>query len=70
MAIFYDTCALLNQLHRAFEQPFLISNITLRELESIKTSAHKDPEIKFKARKLIHLLDENEETYKLLKRLG
>lgn len=66
MAIFYDTCALLNQLHRAFEQPFLISNITLRELESIKTSAYKDPEIKFKARRLIHLLDENEETYKVL----
>ena len=66
MAIFYDTCALLNQLHHAFEQPFLISNITLRELEGIKTSAHKDPEIKFKARRLIHLLDENEEQYKVL----
>lgn len=66
MAIFYDTCALLNQLHHAFEQPFLISNITLRELEGIKTSAHKDPEIKFKARRLIHLLDENEDKYKVL----
>lgn len=66
MTIFYDTCALLNQLHHAFEQPFLISSITLRELENIKTSANKDPEIKFRARRLLHLLDENEDTYKIL----
>lgn len=66
MRIFYDTCALLNQLHHAFESPFLISNITLRELEDIKTSAHKDLEIKFKARKLIHLLDENEDKYETI----
>jgi predicted ribonuclease YlaK len=61
--VFYDTCSLLNELHHAFEQPFYISSITLKELESIKTSALKDAEIKFKARKLIHLLDEYEDKY-------
>lgn len=66
MYIFYDTCALLDKLHRAFDNNFLISNITLRELENIKTSANKDPEVKFKARRLIHLLDENEEKYTIV----
>lgn len=66
MYIFYDTCALLDKLHRAFDNNFLISNVTLRELENIKTSANKDPEVKFKARRLIHLLDENEEKYTIV----
>lgn len=66
MTIFYDTCALLNQLHHAFEQPFIISNITLRELEDIKTSFNKDPEVKFRARRLINLLDEHEGQYTVI----
>ena len=60
MYVFYDTCALLEKLHRAFSadsENFLISNITLKELENIKTSANKDAEIKYKARKLIHQRD-------------
>lgn len=63
---FYDTCALLNELHHAFEEKFFISSITLKELENIKTSAYKDNEIKFKARKLMHLLDENEDKYQVI----
>ena len=68
MKLFYDTCALLNSLFMAFEtkESFYISSITLRELESIKTSSHKDEATKAKARKLIHLLDENESKYKVI----
>ena len=38
MKKFYDTCALLKLMHKAFEEKFIISNITLKELENIKTS--------------------------------
>ena len=62
---FYDTCSLLNELHNAFnkEEKFYISAITLKELEGIKTSASKDAETKFRARRLIHLLSENPNAY-------
>ena len=54
---FYDTCALLNMQEDAFlHGRFYISSITLRELENIKTSQHKDEEIKYKARNLTRLL--------------
>lgn len=68
MQLFYDTCALLNELHHAFETnvPFLISNITLKELEHIKTSNTKDPETRFRARRLIKLLDANEDKYEVI----
>lgn len=64
--IFYDTCALLNKLHGAFNERFEVSTITFRELEHIKTSATKDPEIKFRARRLLHLLDEHEGEYNII----
>lgn len=64
--LFYDTCALLNRLTDAFVEQFYISAITLRELENIKTSAFKDADIKYKARKLIHLLDECEGQYQII----
>ena len=60
---FYDTCALLNDLKTAFSQPFIISNITLKELEEIKTSRVKDDEIKHDARVLLRLLTENKDKY-------
>lgn len=66
MRKFYDTCSLLTELTSAFkdfEQPFYLSSITLKELESIKTSAYKDAEIKYRARKLINLLENNEDKY-------
>lgn len=56
--LFYDTCTLLNEMDNVFDKPFYISNLTLRELEHIKTSAHKDEDIKYKARKVIRLLQE------------
>ena len=66
MYTFYDTCALLDKLHKAFNENFFISNITLRELENIKTSAYKDSDIKFKARRLINLLDKYENKYTIV----
>ena len=59
---FYDTCSLLMQANHLFptgEYRLVISSVTLQELEAIKTSAHKDPEIKFSARQLLRMLDEN-----------
>ncbi|MEY8352581.1 PhoH family protein [Lachnospiraceae bacterium 54-53] len=60
---FYDTCALLNLLDKAFAEEFAVSDITLHEIEHIKTSGNKDGETKYKARKLSRLLDENYEKY-------
>ena len=37
--------------------------MTLQELEEIKISSRKDDEIKYKARKVLHLLDENSDKY-------
>ena len=57
---FYDTCSLLKRVDRLFDEDnekFIISSVTLNELENIKTSANKDVDTKFAARKLLHLLD-------------
>ena len=67
MIIFYDTCSLLSELGNAFrdDKQFIISDITLAELEGIKTSGHKDEETKYNARMLLHLLEQNEDKYKI-----
>ena len=44
--LFYDTCSLLKKLDQVFLTSFVISNITLIELENIKTSSIKDEETK------------------------
>lgn len=66
--IFYDTCALLSELKEAFKpgEKFYISSITLNELEGIKTSSYKDEEVKYAARQLLHLLEENEDKYEVV----
>lgn len=66
--IFYDTCSLLFELENAFNsnEKFYISSITLNELENIKTSAYKDEEIKYNARKLLHLLEDNSNKYEVI----
>ena len=58
---FYDTCSLLLRAGNLFDEPedFIISSITLQELENIKTSTNKDDNIKFSARQLLHDLDEH-----------
>ena len=64
---FYDTCALLELQEKAFEDFFYIADVTLVELENIKTSASKDNEIKYKARKLLHLLDNKSNQYEVIR---
>ena len=65
MTKFYDTSSLLLKGTDLFttEEKFAISSITLKELENIKTSANKDPEIKFAARRLLASLDEHSGEY-------
>ena len=64
---FYDTNALLNLGEKAFSEKFAIADITLRELESIKTNRNKDEEVKHKARKVAHLLDEHSDLVKVIR---
>jgi predicted ribonuclease YlaK len=58
---FYDTCSLLNNYTAIFKDisssPFVMSNITFKELEEIKNSKNKDDDVKFKARKVCKLLN-------------
>ena len=64
--LFLDTNALLNLQKHAFEESFVISQKTLEEIENIKTSSNKDGEIKFSARKVSRLLDENQGKYSVV----
>ena len=63
---FYDTCALINDQEVAFKEPFVIADVTLYELEEIKTSRTKDEEIKVRVRKLLHLMSENPQQYYII----
>lgn len=64
---FYDTCSLLLKVDTLFEEenPIVISSITLNELENIKTAMNKDPDVKYAARRLLHLLAEHPEAYEV-----
>lgn len=66
MIKFYDTCSLLNLQSRAFDSDFVISSITLSELENIKTSKTKDEKIKFASQQLLYLLNNNVDKYKTI----
>lgn len=62
----YDTSSLLLiNAEQLFEEDcnVVITSITLKELERIKTSANKDADVKYAARQLLHLLDENPGAY-------
>lgn len=65
---FFDTNALLDESFTNLKNsaPFVISSITLQELEHIKNSSHKDFEIKYKAKKVVRFLAENESLYSVL----
>ena len=63
---FYDTCALINDQEVAFKEPFVIADVTLYELEEIKTSRTKDEEVKARVRKLLHLLNNNSNLYEVV----
>ena len=66
---FYDTCSLLMRAADLFDdvnEKIIISSVTLQELENIKTSINKDAEIKYNARKLLRILDENPNKYEVV----
>ena len=62
---FYDTCSILAKIDNddLFAERFYISSISLHELENIKTSKNKTEDVRYKARKLSHLLDEHYTDY-------
>ena len=63
---FYDTSSLLLSVGKLFDNPedkVVISSITLKELERIKTAANKDAHIKYAARQLLHQLDTHDGDY-------
>ena len=68
MTKFYDTSSLLLKADTLFEDKeyFAISSITLEELEHIKTSANKDADVKYSARKLINSLNNHMGEYDVI----
>lgn len=60
---FYDTNAVLKLQSKIFDDDFALSSTTLHELEHIKMSRNKDEEVKYNARKVIHLLDTYSDKY-------
>lgn len=64
---FYDTNALLHSYNTKQHEPFIMSNLTFKELQEIKENVKKDPDIKYKARKLIKWLMQNEQIYHVIK---
>ena len=62
---FYDTCSILAEIDNddLFTERFYISSTSLHELENIKTSKNKTEDVRYKARKLSHLLDEHYNDY-------
>ena len=62
---FYDTCSILAEIDNddLFAEKFYISSTSLHELENIKTSKNKTEDVRYKARKLSHLLDEHYNDY-------
>ena len=65
---FYDTCSLLLAGETLFDkgEKFLISSVTIKELERIKTSANKDADVKYSARLLQHLLRAHQDIYEII----
>lgn len=61
----YDTCGLLSEIDNEdlFAERFYVSSVTLHELENIKTSKTKTEDVRYKARKLSHILDEHYNDY-------
>lgn len=66
MIQFYDTNALLYVCNTKEVKNFLISNLTLTELENIKQNSKKDLQIKYKARHLIQWLIQNNDKYNII----
>jgi hypothetical protein len=66
MINFYDTSSLLELAYELDKTShFVISSITLKELENIKTSLNKSPEVKAAARAVIRFLENNPNHYEV-----
>lgn len=63
MTKFYDTNALLNLQGNVLDEYFNISVVSLQELEEIKTSRHKDEDVKTRCRKILKILSNNQDKY-------
>ena len=65
MSKFYDTCSLLLDANNIFKnkEKFIISSVTLEELEEIKVFSNKDSDIKYAARYVSRELDEHADEY-------
>lgn len=63
---FYDTNSILKYYQCINDERFALSSTTLHELEHIKTSGRKDEETKYRARRALHFLDENQEHYEVV----
>ena len=63
---FVDTNILLQKDLEKLEEKIYISDITLKELENIKTSSRKDNEVKFQARVATRWLRNNEDKYEVI----
>ena len=64
---FYDTNVLLSHLDLLEkEEKFLISSVTIKELEGIKTSGTKSEQTRYEARKAVHFLSDNQEKYNVI----
>ena len=65
---FYDTCALLDSGYSLLQtkEPIYISSVSLEELENIKISRNKDDSVKVKARKIVRILNQNEDKFKII----
>lgn len=61
---FLDTNLLLNDNGNFPTEKFMLSSISIEELENIKTS-NRDNEIKYQARRALHFLDEHPELYEI-----
>lgn len=61
LLLFYDTSALLSGAYKEMTDAAYISSIVLDELEHIKTSSAKDNDVKYKARKLVRFLMDEED---------
>lgn len=65
MIKFYDTSALLEKEEFLENEQIAISSITLQELEEIKNSDKPSPEVKYQARRLLRMMDENLDQFRI-----
>lgn len=66
MIKFYDTSSLLLLKEEDFKTKFLISSITLEELENIKTSRNKDSAVKYAARQILRHIHHNPDSCEVI----